>query len=40
MLKLFIENKDWLVNEIRKIPRKTYLIFDFPGQAELYSGMN
>jgi len=31
--------KEWLLNQINRIPNKTYLLFDFPGQAELYSGI-
>ena len=36
---LFIPQKEWLLNQINRIPNKTYLLFDFPGQAELYSGI-
>ena len=31
--------KEWLLNQINRNPNKTYLLFDFPGQAELYSGI-
>lgn len=36
-MELLLENKEWLLQELEKIPEKTYLLFDFPGQAELYS---
>jgi len=36
-MELLLENKEWLLNQINRIPNKTYLLFDFPGQAELYS---
>lgn len=36
-MELLFENIDWLLTELEKIPSKTYLLFDFPGQAELYS---
>jgi hypothetical protein len=36
-IELLFENIDWLLTELEKIPSKTYLLFDFPGQAELYS---
>ena len=37
LLELLLEHKEWLLLELGKIPEKTYLLFDFPGQAELYS---
>ena len=34
----FLEtNKDWLSTEISKLPQQTYLLFDCPGQVELYT---
>jgi len=36
-MELLLENKEWLIKELERIPKQTYLIFDFPGQAELYS---
>lgn len=36
-MELLLENIDWLLAEIEKIPKSSYLVFDFPGQAELYS---
>ena len=34
----FLEaNFDWLINQLRKLPKNQYLIFDFPGQVELYT---
>jgi len=36
-MELLLENIDWLIAEIEKIPKSSYLVFDFPGQAELYS---
>ena len=36
-MELLLENSEWLKTELEKIPNKTYLMFDFPGQAELYS---
>ena len=37
-MELLLANSEWLKTELLKIPNKTYLLFDFPGQAELYSG--
>ena len=39
-MELLLENSAWLKREIEKLPNKTYLMFDFPGQAELYSVHN
>ena len=37
-MELLLQNRKWLHDEIAKLPSKAYLLFDFPGQAELYSG--
>ena len=39
-MELLLANREWLSTELEKIPNKTYLMFDFPGQAELYSVHN
>ena len=39
-MELLLANREWLSIELEKIPKKTYLMFDFPGQAELYSVHN
>lgn len=37
----FLEtNFDWLLAAIKKFPKETYIIFDFPGQVELYTHHN
>ncbi|MPC84128.1 GPN-loop GTPase 2 [Portunus trituberculatus] len=35
-MELLEVNMSWLINKLKQFP-KHYLIFDFPGQAELYS---
>mgnify|MGYP001796173307 CR=1 FL=1 len=31
------KNKEWLIAELNKFSADTYLLFDFPGQVELYT---
>jgi hypothetical protein len=37
----FLEkNFEWLLTTLKKLPKEKYLIFDFPGQVELYTHHN
>ncbi len=35
-----LENFDWLEEQLDELPQESYLLFDCPGQIELYSHLD